>query len=74
MFFGGIPSSVSRSIPRWSNVHGMPINVSLQNIMAVMIVSTLILTLANKSSGGVWRPSTIATKESGQPLWKILIM
>ena len=53
-------------------MHGMPGNVSLQNIMAVM--STLTLTLANKSSGGVWRPSTIATKESGQPLWKILIM
>ena len=51
-------------------MHGMPVNVSLQNFMAVM--STL--TLANKSSGGVWRSSTIARKESGQPLWKILIM
>ena len=54
-------------------MHGVPVNVSLQSIMAVM--STLTLTfLANKSSGGVWRPSTIAIKESGQPLWKILIM
>ena len=43
-------------------MHGMPVNVSLQNIMAVMTILTL--TLANKSSGGVWRPSTIATEWS----------
>ena len=46
MFFGGIPSSMSRIIPRWSNVHGVPVNVSLQSIMVVM--STLTLTFFSK--------------------------
>ena len=45
-FFGGIPSSMSRIIPRWSNVHCVPVNVSLQSIMAVM--STLTLTFFSK--------------------------